>query len=63
MYYTPLVKPTYKQNPQTIFEKLYNIKFEYLQLITIIAVEFVLNKMILMNSMAKVLLLGWTEKS
>lgn len=60
MYYILFVKPN-KQDPQ--IEKLYNIKFEYFQMITIIAVEVILNRMILINSMAQVLLLGRMEKS
>lgn len=60
MYYILFVKPN-KQDPQ--IEKLYNIKFEYFQMITTIAVEVILNWMIQINSMAQVLLLGRMEKS
>ena len=41
MHYILLVKLTYKQNSLKQFEKLYDIKFEYFQLIIIMAVELI----------------------
>ena len=48
---------------QKEFEKLYNKKFEHFQPITLMAIELILNEMILINSMAQVLLLGKMERS